>query len=127
MTTVNSLDALKKSVKNVIENFEALKREDETLGEALEAQRTSEAVNNAQTQQKQEARQIASDRSLSAFFQENQRKAVEFKQNKEREDRETQYKKTVESQQSEIKRVFSAENLNQTCLRIIFTMKINWH
>ncbi|ATW33668.1 hypothetical protein [Candidatus Williamhamiltonella defendens] len=111
MTTVNSLDALKKSVKNVIENFEALKREDETLGEALEAQRTSEAVNNAQTQQKQEARQIASDRSLSAFFQENQRKAVEFKQNKEREDRETQYKKTVESQQSEIKKSILSRKL----------------
>ncbi|WP_174889627.1 M91 family zinc metallopeptidase [Candidatus Williamhamiltonella defendens] len=111
MTTVNSLDALKKSVKNVIENFEALKREDETLGEALEAQRTSEAVNNAQTQQKQAARQIASDRSLSAFFQENQRKAVEFKQNKEREDRETQYKKTVESQQSEIKKSILSRKL----------------
>ncbi|AWK16297.1 hypothetical protein GWK90_07545 [Candidatus Hamiltonella defensa] len=111
ITTVNSLDALKKSVKNAIENFEALKREDETLGEALEAQRTSEAVNNAQTQQKQAARQIASDRSLSAFFQENQRKAVEFKQNKEREDRETQYKKTVESQQSEIKKSILSRKL----------------
>jgi len=111
MTTVNSLDALKKSVKNVIENFEALKREDETLGEALEAQRTSEAVNNAQTQQKQEARQIESDKSLSAFSQENQRKAVEFKQNKEREDRETQYKKTVESQQSEIKKSILSRKL----------------